>query len=221
MSTVDEWVKEVVKSRKKDLYMFMNIGTSGLPQKNYGKYYDYKETSRYNGARVIQLSWIVCSVDGEVHKKENHYLTPDGFEISEGSIAIHGVSQQFAQKNGEDYEIVLDMFMDDLEKATTVISHNLEFDYNVLSSESFRHDNKKLPALLNATTKICTGISTKDLLMLDNGKKDYKMPKLSELYEFCYKKELKLETNNVVMANLETLVKIFFYLKMRYKFGKK
>lgn len=221
MNTEEEWVKGVIKNRKNDLYMFLNIGTSGLPHKNYGKYYNYKETNRYNTSRIVQLSWIICSSGGEIKSKKNHYFTPDDFEISDSAIGIHGVSQEYAKKNGEDPALVLDMFLDDLEKATTVISHNLEFDYNVLSSESYRHDNKKLPILLNSTTKICTGISTKDLLKLDNGKNDFKMPKLSELYYFCYKKNLKQDNNNVVMNNLEALVKIFYYLKMKYKFGKK
>jgi DNA polymerase III epsilon subunit-like protein len=65
---------------------------------------------------------------------------PDDFEISPGSVAIHGITEDKAKSNGRPFIQVFTDFMTFIGPRTkTLVAHNAKFDTNVLRSEMLRH----------------------------------------------------------------------------------
>jgi DNA polymerase III epsilon subunit-like protein len=65
---------------------------------------------------------------------------PDNFEISPGSIAIHGITEDMARSKGRSFIQVFTDFMTFIgPRTTTIVAHNAKFDTSVLRSEMMRH----------------------------------------------------------------------------------
>jgi DNA polymerase III epsilon subunit-like protein len=65
---------------------------------------------------------------------------PEGFEISPGSVAIHGITEEMAKSKGRSFVQVFTDFMTFIGPRTkTLIAHNAKFDVSVLHSEMIRH----------------------------------------------------------------------------------
>jgi DNA polymerase III epsilon subunit-like protein len=66
---------------------------------------------------------------------------PEGFEISPGSVAIHGITEEMAKSKGRSFVQVFADFMTFIGPRTkTLVAHNAKFDTSVLQSEMLRHD---------------------------------------------------------------------------------
>ena len=66
---------------------------------------------------------------------------PDGFEISPGSVAIHGITEDMAKSKGRSFVKVFTDFMTFIGPRTTImVAHNAKFDVSVLRSEMMRHN---------------------------------------------------------------------------------
>lgn len=184
-----------------DRYLIFNVGTSGLPT-----------DGNFDTCRLVQIVWTTVTLSDYEKKKQvvNKIIKPDKFKISKGSINIHGITQDYAKVNGVKCKEVLLTFYNDLKDCQYIVSHNLEFGFNVLENESTKYDNKLLVSELNNMKKICLGTSSKNLLKLKTTYSDnYKMPRLGELYEWCFDKKM---TKYNVIYNFSCMVKIFYYL---------
>ena len=187
-------------------YLFFNVGTSGLPKQD-----------DFSTARLVQLSWVL-SEQKDFMKKQNivtKIIKPDKFKISIGSSKIHKITNESAEKFGKDIKQVLRTFHNDLKDCSVMISHNIEFGYNVLEYEANKYGQNELLSILRNVKKMCLGVSTKNLLKLKKVYGEgYKMPKLTELYKFCFREDMK-EYN--VKYNLYAMIKIYSYLLNKYK----
>jgi len=68
-------------------------------------------------------------------------ILPTDFEISPGSIAIHGITEEMAKSRGRPFIQVFTDFMTFIGSRTkTMVAHNAKFDTSVLRSEMLRHD---------------------------------------------------------------------------------
>lgn len=145
-----------------------------------------------------------------------HYLRyPEGFtEITNSHI--HGITYEETIKNGvifNDLLVKKNLYVDIL-KSEYIIAHNINFDYHVLMNELYRivSDNEPpiynsllirqkanscidhLEDLYNNGRVICTGQLSTNICKIEfptktvylGSKKNYKMPKLSELYNYYY-----------------------------------
>jgi DNA polymerase III epsilon subunit-like protein len=68
-------------------------------------------------------------------------IIPTDFDISPGSVAIHGITEEMAKSKGRPFLQVFADFMTFIGPRTkTLIAHNAKFDTSVLQSEMLRHD---------------------------------------------------------------------------------
>lgn len=139
-----------------------------------------------NWPRLVQLGYIVFGDDGNTYSSE-HIIRPVGFEIPVEASNIHGVTQEKALADGEQLEFVLTDFMLWLDKADTVIGHNVKFDINVVGAEHWRltgknpFEGKKIVDTMLSGTNFC---------QLPGAYGKYKWPKLHELYFKLFGREM-------------------------------
>ena len=212
----EEWKKKN-EENKTGKFLVMNIATSGLPVKDKGLYKDPSNLEAYSGSRMVQIIWGVYDNDRNEIVRKNHIVKPNDFVITDTTSKIHKITQEKAIKDGKNFNEICDEFLVDIGECSYLVSHNAEFDYNILMSELYRNNYKDLSFIINSLSRICTGEATKNLLKIKTTygpDKSFKMPKLTELYTWCFKKNMgAYDVNN----NHRALVEIFFHLKTKYK----
>jgi DNA polymerase III epsilon subunit-like protein len=137
----------IEKLKGKSVVIF-DLETSGLPQlKKFNTYFPYKENVYYNSSRIVQVAW--CRIDSFLEITEDpiivqsFYRKPsvgDPFDMNPKSIEIHKITSDFLQENGiELEEILYDYhFLKDLQECDYILSHNINFDRNILFNELYR-----------------------------------------------------------------------------------
>ena len=119
-------------------YIAFDFETSGLPK---GRKPVTQETlGQYDTCRAVSLSAARFSSKGRLVDTFDAMIYPEGFEISPGSVAIHGITEDMAKSKGRSFVQVFTDFMTFIGPRTkTLIAHNAKFDVNVLRSEMIRH----------------------------------------------------------------------------------
>ena len=90
--------------------LIIDLETTGLPARKPGfhtgidGYYDYKDNSKYNNCRIVQIAWTLIR-DFTFDKLENidiecYIRKPNNFNIPKDAEKIHKISQNIAMKEG-------------------------------------------------------------------------------------------------------------------------
>lgn len=166
--------------------IFIDTETSGLITFDDVRrriYPSHTKLENYDTARIVSICWIVSQHDKIV--EQNYFvIKPDEFIISNESYAIHGISQQEAERTGVQLAPVLKQFAESLAKCKSIVAHNIQFDVNVIMSECFRYNLHDIVALIQSKHHICTMLKGKEFMNVK------KYPKLSELYKHLYGEDL-------------------------------
>lgn len=187
----------------KNYYLFIDTETNGLPKK-WGK--SYSETE--NWPNVIQVSWVIYSIEGNYVKEEDHYISNLDIPIPEESFAIHHLSQSFLQENGKEISSILPQLEADiLEYDPIVVGHFIEFDVTVIAAE-FTRANLEMNILYQPA--YCTMIGSSTLIPTITARRW----KLTELYFYFYGKE-QLNPHNAIY-DAKATAECFFTLKERF-----
>ena len=119
-------------------YIAFDFETSGLPK---GRKPVTRETlGQYDTCRAVSLSAARFSSKGRLIDTFDAMVYPEGFEISPGSVAIHGITEEMAKSKGRPFLRVFTDFMTFIGPRTkTMVAHNAKFDVSVLRSEMLRH----------------------------------------------------------------------------------
>lgn len=119
-------------------YIAFDFETSGLPE---GRRLVTPETvKQYDTCRAVSLSAARFSSRGRLIDTFDAMVYPDNFQISQGSIDIHGITQEKAMREGRPFLEVFTDFMKFIGRHTkTLVAHNAQFDTSVLRSEMIRH----------------------------------------------------------------------------------
>jgi DNA polymerase III epsilon subunit-like protein len=165
-------------------YMFLDTETTGIPQqRSYNKYYEPYYVTFYNGARMVELGYVICDDVGNIFKEQSLLIKPNGFTIKNSNI--HGITTEKATNEGVDIGQALETLYADLQTVDRLICHNTEFDLHILLSECYREyqDEHELIQKLRKIPKQCTMEMGKNLFKLE------KPPKLVSLYKAIFDKE--------------------------------
>ena len=161
------------------------------------------------------------NIDSNSDSNISHHIRyPEGFD-SIPTTHIHGISLEEALKNGTPFGYILSIYglADALLNADYIVAHNVKFDYNILMNELHRivtTNEPIIPISLSIREKanlclehiknlydtkcvICTGILSTEICKMEfpskntylGKKKNYKMPKLCELYKYYYGKDFE------------------------------
>ena len=184
------------------MYLFFDTETTGLPI-NYNEPVEHVE----NWPRMVQLAWLLYNEDGEKLDSKDVIIKPEGYTIPKNSVDIHKISTVRAMKEGESLNSVLLQFAEQIEKATAMVAHNINFDEKIVGAEFIR---KNIPHKLYQKKRICTMKESTEYCRLP-GRYGYKWPNLSELHMKLFGADFT-EAHNAAV-DIEITAKCFW--KMR------
>ena len=185
-------------------YMIFDVETNGLPmKKSYDEYYCPKKIKFYDTSRIIEIGYIICDRD-KIMKEYSSLIKPDGFDIK--NTHIHGITDKYARKEGIDMKEFLEIFKKDLKEIDSVVSHNIDFDSNVMLSEIYRYDELDIYDIFKTKKKYCTMKIAKKLYNLE------RYPKLKNLYKALFNKIYK-QTHRA-LDDVVICKQIFFRLQL-------
>lgn len=178
--------------------LFLDTETSGLPRTGgFDTYYSYKLSKYYDSSRVLQLSYIKYKCQYKDKKfvkieeitKTNSFINIPNFEVPPNNF--HSITTKIIREKGLDIKNVINCLKRDLEGVDYIVGHNIAFDITIIQSEAHRINDDDFAEMLGQ-------VKTKDTMRLSKGicqipcnfMNDWKYPKLSEMYRFCFKKEI-------------------------------
>lgn len=124
----------------KTIFLF-DLETSGLPiVEGFNRYFPYTANTYYDTSRILQISYCVFILgDPTPPTFISSFRKIDGFSISEKSAQVHGLTEEFLEKNGIPFQTIVNSgLLADIEKCDIVMSHNTDFDVNILCNELHR-----------------------------------------------------------------------------------
>ena len=164
-----------------DDVLFFDTETTGIPDRAHKWDVDFMEYPH-----VIQMAWIHgCKV-------ENHIIRPDGWEIPQETVDVHGITTEYALEHGEPFASVVDMFIQDCHDAGLICGHNIHFDTGIVKANILRELGREYYDANDVETALYKGkrIDTMRPTMkwvdarMANGR--LKFPNLGELYSRCF-----------------------------------
>ncbi len=187
------------------MYLFFDTETTGLPRNYQAPLDDF-----LNWPRIVQIAWSLYDADGQHWESYNYVIKPDGFVIPIEATNIHRISQERAMAEGVELKKALEHFLKDVQKASHLVGHNVDFDDKIVGSELLRLG---LPNHLSLANKICTMRSSAAVCQIDNGRGGYKWPNLTELYNFLFRTGFP-EAHDALF-DVRACAECFFELKRR------
>ena len=187
------------------MLLFIDTETTGLPKS--------VSNDIEKWPRIVQLAWSLYDTDGNRESLNSFIIYPTDFVIPHDAVSIHGITTERAKKEGISLHKVLPQFNCDLEKATMIIAHNLDFDLPSVNTEFLR---SKLETNLHKKQKFCTMKSPKIVncckLPSPSGY-GYKWPTLNQLHSHLFGTGFSGSHN--ASADVEACAKCFFELRKR------
>ena len=164
-----------------DDVLFFDTETTGIPDRAYKWDVDFMKYPH-----VVQIAWIHgCKV-------ENHIIRPDGWEIPQEIVDVHGITTEYALEHGEPFASVVDMFIQDCHDAGLICGHNIHFDTGIVKANILRelgweyYDANEVETALFKGKRIDTMRPTMKWVDARRANGAVKFHNLSELYSRCF-----------------------------------
>jgi len=171
--------------------------------------FDTETTGFPPRARLVSIAWQIWE-DNNFIEKDYYIVTPDGFEIPYQAQKVHGISTEYALKNGIDLKTVITTLNKKLKEIDTVVAHNYGFDSKIILGEYSRLNFENI---LSTKQIIDTMLISTDYLKLSGKNGRYKWPKLEELHFGLFNENFK--DAHSADSDVDATVKCFFELKNR------
>lgn len=150
--------------------------TTGLPPRNA----DPSHYRLWDGCRIVQIAWHIYDERGHLEESACYYVKPT-FVIPPQSTAIHGITQEIAERDGIPLWKMLQIVHEKLRGVSCIVAHNLEFDLKVLLSEFARMSDMEGYHALEGKQRVCT--------MRKHTLPGQRWPKLADLYRRIFARE--------------------------------
>jgi len=187
------------------MLLFIDTETTGLPKSASNDFEKWP--------RIVQLAWSLYNHNGNRESVNSFIIYPTDFVIPQDSAKIHGITTERAKKEGLSLHKVLPQFNSDVEKATTIIAHNAEFDLPIVNTEFMRC---RLETNLAKKQNFCTMKTQKIISYCKLPKQSgggYKWPTLNELHLQLFETEFTDSHN--ASADVEACARCYFELRKR------
>lgn len=159
------------------MYLFFDTETTGLPRN-----WKAPVTDLNNWPRMVQIAWILFDGHGNRLSVNEHIIKPENYIIPYDVSKIHGITTERAQREGDDLTMVLNAFNQEIERADTLVAHNISFDEKIIGAEFIR---KNIRTSFSSKRKICTMQAGTNICRIP-GPYGYKWPKLAELHKTLF-----------------------------------
>jgi DNA polymerase III subunit epsilon len=151
----------------------------------------YKGLNDVTQPYIIQLCWMI--IEGKKSLIKDYYIKlPETVSIQPGAQAVHGISKEYLNEHGQDMSIVMNEFLNDMKDADYLVSHNIDFDIDMIKIELIRMNILPNNFYPEKCKLYCTMKNGKDIcnIILSNSRGQYiKNPKLIELYQKLFTEE--------------------------------
>jgi len=184
------------------MYLFFDTETTGIPRNYKAPASDFK-----NWPRLVQIAWLVTDAQGSEIASAEHIVKPVGYTIPPAAAKIHGITTDIALQKGLDIRAILDPLVQDIDKASALIAHNMQFDEKILGAELLRAGYKNH---VEAKPRKCTMQSSKDYCRIP-GPYGNKWPTLQELYVKLFHEDFT--GAHRALADVRACAKCYFELK--------
>ena len=116
------------------MYLFFDTETTGIPR-------DYKAplSKLDNWPRLVQLAWLLHDDAGNELERGSCMVKPVGFTIPLDVARIHGITTQRALQEGRMLGEVLVEFSALVNRAMTLVAHNMAYDEKIVGAEFLRN----------------------------------------------------------------------------------
>lgn len=188
----------------KDRLLFFDTETTGVPLN-----YKASSSDTKNWPRLVQLAWVLTDEEGNRIHTGNLIVKPEGFIIPTDATRVHGITTQRANEEGVPLAEVIEQFKADLDVATYIVGHNIEFDKKIMGAEMIRLGMKDI---MDSKKSYCTMQSSINFCKI-LGKYGYKYPKLQELYKKLFGTEF--DNAHDAMNDIEATEKCFWEMRRR------
>jgi len=198
------------------MYLFFDTETTGL-----AKDFNAPATDLENWPRITQIGWQLYDEDENLVNEFCSLIKPDNWTIptveeleAQGNknpnfFVENNMSTERCEAEGVPLTEVLEKLVEDMEKSTYLIAHNMDFDKKVVSAEFIRYQVKPK----NKLEKLCTMKESTDYCKLKNNWRGYKWPTLVELHNKLFDEDF--EGAHDALADVKACSKSFFELKKR------
>ena len=116
-------------------------------------------------------------------KRKSQLIYPQSFTIDADVTRLTGITTAEAQRNGIALSDVLSEFMADVESASLLVGHNVDFDMHIMGCELYRMGMNY--RVLIDKPSVCTMVRSTNFCALPSTSRyysGYKFPSLTELY---------------------------------------
>lgn len=188
---INDFEKEdITKHLLENVYLIMDIETSGLPIKN-GMTEVYPE--------ILQVAWILVNKSGVILKK-NSFIIDTPYITKNNYSEFVNFDFEIARKVKFPISYIFKKLAEDIKICDFVVAHNIDFDVAILG-----HYFTKLYGINPFISKrqICTMKSTTNFCAISSNY-GYKYPKLSELYFKLFNYQVQ-NSHNAEVDVLHTL----------------
>lgn len=168
------------------------------------------ETSDPAHQRVVQLGALLCKPTGEPIEKFETLIRPDGWEICERFVGIHGITTEMCRAKGIPMLDALSRLQQMMERAKKKVFHNMNFDNARILNEATIYQATAFVTQWQALAGFCTMLANTDILKLPkpSGRGGYKWPKLQECHKFYF--GMEFGGDHDAMNDTEATARIYF-----------
>lgn len=151
-----------------------------------------------NWPRIIQIAWQIADSENVLDEYKALVL-PDNWSIPKEEFwMLHNFSTQQNEVAGIKMPSILDLLIYQIKarEVSVIVSHNIAFDFPILAAEMIRYGKKADRQLdkvctMEAGVDVCKIPFGKDHRPWKNAARGYKWPRLSELYQKLFNKEME------------------------------
>ena len=184
------------------MYLFFDTETTGIPRN-----YKAPASDHRNWPRLVQIAWLLVDEKANEVASAEHIVKPNGFTIPQDAAKIHGITTEMATQNGIDLKVILTAITPNINKASTLIAHNIQFDEKILGAEFLRIGDINV---VESKQRKCTMQGATNYCRLP-GPYGYKWPTLQELHMKLFNESF--EGAHRALIDVRACARCYFELK--------
>jgi len=199
-------------SNTEKLILVFDTETTGLPQ--------YKLPSDDpSQPHLVEIAAHLFHENGTLISGFSAVVKPNGWVIPDEIIAIHGITNEYAQEHGIDEEEAVATFLTLHDQANVRVAHNVGFDDRIMRIAIKRYFGDEKAEQYKALPSECTAALSKPIIKLPpteammktNFKNSFKNPNLKEAFKHFTGEEM--QESHRAEADVIACAKVYFAIK--------
>lgn len=185
--------------------MFYDFETTGIPQWSI-------PSEDPCQPHIVQIGAILHDPITRTEALIDVIVRPDGWEIPEETVALHGITMERAMDEGIPEKDAIDMLVELWRQADQRVGHNERFDARICRIGLKRYFGDDLADEFKAGAAECTGLLAKPIMCLPpKGRYGWKMPSLAEAYQHFIGGEIRGAHN--ALADTRACMQVYYAIK--------